>query len=184
MIHHNHILTKIPISEEFYAADVAAIAATTIARHGETEWRYATLASELHGHVGIYALMGVKMGLYARELMSAEAGSLRVVSYAASTPPVSCFNDGLQVATEATLGHGLIEVLHPFTPVAEAEFHTRSQRLRMRLKNDCNEIIHRTITSATKAHGKDKEYWDEIRQMTLRYWSEWSRKEIFDVICH
>lgn len=184
MIHHNHILKKLPITEEFYATDVTAIAATTIARHGEAEWRYATLTAELHGHVGIYALLGVKMGLYARELMGAEAGSLHVVTYAASTPPVSCFNDGLQVATEATLGHGLIEVLHPYTPTVEAEFHTHSQRLRMRLKNDYDKIIRHAIADSLLRNGQAKEYWSEMRQIALRYWLEWNRKEIFDITHH
>ena len=184
MIHHNHILDKIPYTAEFYAADVAAIAPAAIARHGELEWRYATLASEIHGHVGIYNLIGVKMGLHAREMLGAKAGEMHVVSYGASTPPVSCFNDGLQVSTEATIGHGLIEVLHPFTPYAEAEFSTRSQRLRLRLKENCADVIHRTIDEAIAKHGKEKEYWSKMRQMALRYWLEWDRDEIFDIVHH
>ena len=103
MLHHNHIIKHLPLNAEYYNDDIAPIAPIAIERRGEQEWRYAVLSLELHGHVGIYSLLGVKMGLYARELLGAEAGAMRVVSYAGSTPPISCFNDGLQVDMDQAL---------------------------------------------------------------------------------
>lgn len=181
-MHHHHILND-TLSAEPCKADIAAIASQTIARYGEKEWRYALLTSELHGHVGIYALLGVKMGLFARELLGAEAGSLRVVSYAGSVPPVSCLNDGLQVATEATLGHGLIEVVHPFSPHVEAEFSTRQSMVRLRLKSEPQAMIENRLESLTSLYGKSDEYWNSVRRFALEYWSEWNRKDIFE-LCH
>lgn len=179
-MHHHHILND-TLSAEPCNTDIAAIASQTIARYGEKEWRYALLTSELHGHIGIYALLGVKMGLFARELLGAEAGSLHVVSYAGSKPPVSCLNDGLQVATEATLGHGLIEVIHPFTPCAEAEFSTRQSTIRLRLKNEQKEMIEDKVQSLTALYGRSDGYWHNVRQFALECWSEWNRKDIFEL---
>lgn len=181
-MHHHHILTD-TISSEICNADISAIASQTIARYGEKEWRYVLLTSELHGHVGIYALLGVKMGLFARELLGTEAGSLRVVSYAGSTPPISCMNDGLQVSTEATIGHGLIEVLHPFSPHAEAEFSTRQSAIRLRLKGEQQAMIDSRIESLIALYGKSEGYWCGVRQFALECWTEWNRKDIFE-LCH
>jgi pyrimidine-specific ribonucleoside hydrolase len=182
MLHHNHIIKHLPLNAEYYNDDIAPIAPIAIERHGEQEWRYAVLSLELHGHVGIYSLLGVKMGLYARELLGAEAGSMHVVSYAGSTPPISCFNDGLQVATEATLGHGLIEVIHPFSPRIEAEFSTHNNTLRLRLKKEYIQLLLQNVAELKARYGLEKEYWDEVRQLALRYWVEWKRKDIFERI--
>lgn len=182
MLHHNHIIKHLPLSAEYYNDDIAPIAPIAIQQHGEQEWHYAVLSSELHGHVGIYSLLGVKMGLYARELMGVEAGAMHVVSYAGSTPPISCFNDGLQVATEATLGHGLIEVIHPFSPRVEAEFSTHSNSLRLRLKSEYMQLLQQNVAELKARYGLEKEYWDEVRQLALRYWVEWKRKDIFERI--
>ena len=182
MHHHNHIFDDSALLKACYKEDIAAITQSTIKRHGALEWRCALLASELHGHVGIYSLLGVKMGLHARELLNAEAGELYVVSYAGSTPPVSCFNDGLQVSTEATIGHGLIEVLHPFAPHAEAEFSTHSSHLRLRLKSERRAFIEQEIRSAIAHYGKEAAYWDYVRELAISCWAEWSRGEIFEVI--
>ena len=97
------------------AADPAieAMAERTIARWGKEEWRAVILTNEIHGHIGIYSTIGAKMGIYALELLSRlcnKAEELKVLSFAGSRPPVSCFNDGLQISTGATLGHGSIKI--------------------------------------------------------------------------
>ena len=97
------------------AADPAieAMAERTIARWGKEEWRAVILTNEIHGHIGIYSTIGAKMGIYALELLSRlcnKAEELKVLSFAGSRPPISCFNDGLQISTGATLGHGAIEI--------------------------------------------------------------------------
>ena len=97
------------------AADPAieAMAERTIARWGKEEWRAVILTNEIHGHIGIYSTIGAKMGIYALELLSRlcnKAEELKVLSFAGSRPPVSCFHDGLQISTGATLGHGSIKI--------------------------------------------------------------------------
>ena len=36
--------------------------------------------------------------------------NVKIISFAGNTPPISCMNDGLQVSTGATIGHGLITI--------------------------------------------------------------------------
>ena len=88
-------------------------------RFGAQEWRLVRLVHRVHGHIGIYTTIGVKMGLHARELLGAP---LSVLSFAGNVPPVSCMNDGLQIGAGATLGHGQITVSDDPDARAEAEF--------------------------------------------------------------
>ncbi len=104
------VFSGFPLHEENYTADVQEIMKEVIAKYGEEEWRLVVLTSELHGHLGVYAIIGAKMGLFARETLNAGHDELVIISHAGSKPPVSCMNDGLQVSTGATLGHGLISV--------------------------------------------------------------------------
>ena len=182
MMHQDHILKHLTIDPTLYVKDIAAIAIPAVHRHGSIEWLYATLTCQLHGHVGIYSLLGVKMGLYACEQMKARFSTLRIISYAGNTPPISCFNDGLQTSTGSTLGHGLIEVRNNTEPQAEAEFISLDDRLHLRLKNDYAEIIQSEVALAQARHGDEIEYWHQIRQLAIRYWLEWDRNSIFERI--
>ena len=182
MMHHNHIFASFPLDGSSYCSDVGEIAGEAIRRYGEQEWRCAVLACELHGHVGIYNLLGVKMGLFARQQLDAEPGQMRVVSRAGAVPPVSCFNDGLQVATSSTLGHGLIEVQHPVTPCVEAEFECGNRRIQVKLKEDYARLMASEVEQLKQKYGERKEYWDAIRGLAIDYWLGWSRDKIFEVV--
>ncbi len=84
---------------------------TLISIHGLEEWKAAILTNEMHRHLGAYSLVGVKMGILARELLKADLDELNVVAYTGSNPPESCLIDGLQIATGASLGRGTIQNL-------------------------------------------------------------------------
>lgn len=182
MMHQNHIFKHRPIDPTLYVADIAAIAIPAIHRHGEEEWHYVTLACQLHRHVGIYSILGAKMGLYAREQMQAPLSALRIVSHAGNTPPLSCFNDGLQAATGSTLGHGLIEVKDNASPEIEAEFLLSDERLRLRLRPRYADIIQNEVAILKARYAEESEYWHQIRQLAIKYWLEWSRNNIFERI--
>ena len=101
------VLKSFLFPTDFYADDVADMVGNCVQRHGEEEWRAVTLTNEIHGHLGIYSTLGAKMGLLARELFREEGvKEMSVLSFAGSVPPVSCLNDGLQVSTGASMGHG------------------------------------------------------------------------------
>ena len=182
------------------AADPAieAMAERTIARWGKEEWRAVILTNEIHGHIGIYSTIGAKMGIYALELLSRlcnKAEELKVLSFAGSCPPISCFNDGLQISTGATLGHGAIEIAkscaeskeHADARV-EAIFRFRAicgteakeMQLRVWLKEELRQQIAGDIANAVKQYGHTPDYWLQVRRLALDYWQQWNRAEIFE----
>jgi len=176
---HNSVFTSFDIPSDLYAPDVRAIKDATIGRFGAEEWRTVVLTNEIHGHLGIYSTLGAKMGCLAKELLGEDEP--QVVSYAGSVPPISCMNDGLQVSTGSSVGHGLISVAGEEEKRAEALFALGEKRIRLRLKPEYAERIRKDIQHGTELYGRTAPYWAYVRQLAIRYWSEWDRKEIFEI---
>lgn len=171
-----------PLNPACYAEDVRPILEQALALHGPSEWRAAVLTNELHGHLGIYATIGVKMGIRAREYFDIGVDDIEATTYAGHRPPVSCMNDGLQVGTGATVGHGLIRVAECDTPRPEAQFRFKNRTIRLRLKPEYAARIRRDVERGIRLHGADTEpYWQYIRALALRYWAEFDRHEIFEL---
>lgn len=162
-------------------ADVAAIGPSTIERFGTPEWEKAVLTNSVHGHLGIYSLIGVKMGLFAMDYFKADAHALRIRTFAGAVPPLSCLNDGLQISTGATLGRGLITVDTETRRLPQAEFTCGGKTILVRLKEEFAHKIEQDIQKARESFGDSPAYWEEIRRTALRYWSTWDRHEIFEI---
>ncbi len=171
-----------PLEESCYAADVVPVIGEAVARHGASEWRAGVLTNELHGHLGIYATVGVKMGIRAREWFAIGVDDLHVTSLAGSQPPVSCMNDGLQVAAGATVGHGLFTVEEVAAPRPEALFRFRGRTIRLTLKPEYARRIRDDVQRGIELYGGLTEaYWQYVRALALRYWVEFDRHEMFDL---
>ncbi len=175
-------LLGLPDTPAGYAEDVAPIVTTTRARYGESEWRAVVLTHELHGHLGLYSLLGAKMGIRALEEFGEEEHPLSIGSYAGQQPPISCLNDGLQVATGSTFGHGLIRLLETEVSRPEAEFRTEKRGIRIALCRERLEQLQCDIAEGILQHGeRTPAYWRYIRSLAIRYWQEWDRHTIFSV---
>ena len=171
-----------PVQSELYAADVVPIIDSAIARHGLSEWRAGVLTNELHGHLGIYATIGVKMGIRAREYFNIGVDDILVTTYAGHNPPISCMNDGLQVGTGASVGHGLITVAETGRPHPEACISFKDNTIRLALKPEYAERIRRDVKKGIELYGDLTEaYWLYVRELALRYWLDFDRHEIFDM---
>lgn len=154
-----------------------------IERFGLREWRAVVLTNEVHGHLGIYSTLGVKMGLRALEEFDALGctGHVSIVSHAGLVPPESCLNDGLQIGTGSTLGHGLISAPATATPSASADFTCGGRTMRISLREKFDLRIREDIQRATARFGRTEEYWQTVHDLALQYWAEWDRAEIFEV---
>ena len=171
-----------PTDAGCYAQDVEPIIGQAVALYGPSEWRACVLTNELHGHLGIYATVGVKMGIRAREYFNIGVDDIEVTTFAGQTPPVSCMNDGLQVGTGASVGHGLIRVAAVDAPRPEALFRFKGKTIRLRLKPEYAERIRRDVRRGIELHGDRTEaYWQYVRELALHYWLEFDRHEIFDL---
>jgi pyrimidine-specific ribonucleoside hydrolase len=119
----NHGDKSTPVDPMYYFDDVSGSVTEIIEKYGIDEWTSGVLSNELHRHLGIFTIIGVKMGIRAREYFATGVDEFTVRSFAGSTPPVSCFNDGLQVSTGATPGHGLLTVGKRSAGIALGRIH-------------------------------------------------------------
>ena len=175
-----HIFKDSALDQNLYKADIAAIAESAIQRHGEQEWRAVLLATEMHGHLGIYSILGAKMGVRACELLETNS-RINTLSYAGKLPPLSCLNDGLQAGCGSTLGRGLIEV-DSRHPRVEARFRHGHHSLRLRLLPQYQFLIKHDMERCTALYPRTTpKYWQQVRHLALGYWLDLSRLDIFEM---
>jgi pyrimidine-specific ribonucleoside hydrolase len=165
------VLARYPDDPALMRADIRPLAAQILERHGLEEWICVLLTHEIHRHLGTYSMLGAKMGLRARELLNASLGGLTVVSHAGLRPPLSCMNDGLQVATGASLGRGMISVA-PGEARPEAIFRAQDRALGLRLRDEATERVRIAFRGARESGGGDAQ--------ALRLWLELDRREVFE----
>ena len=188
------VFSRFPTDPSLFREDVVPIAGRIIEKHGLKEWKIAVLTNEFHDHLGIYSILGAKMGLRVREYFDAGLDELFIVSGAGSQPPLSCMNDGLQVATGATLGHGTIIVAGkkdmPETekafpgerPSPMARFYYKDRAIEVSVKKEVREKIRMDVVHGVEKYGTETpEYWEYIRVLALQYWLELNRNEIFEI---
>lgn len=179
------IFYHFPLDEGYYIRDIMPIIGRAVQRYGLSEFRAAVLTNELHGHLGIFATVGVKMGIRAREYFNIGVDDMEVVTYAGSQPPVSCLNDGLQVSTGGTLGHGLITVadLKKSDTRPEATFRFKGKQVTLRMKPEYERQVREDLRKGVEMYGADTEAnWQYVRQLAIQYWLDWDRHDIFDVL--
>ena len=177
----SNTFVKFPYSQEWYAEDIAFIMDEVIRRYGTDEWRACILTNEIHRHIGIFSIIGVKMGILALELLGTNRDNLNVISFTGSHPPFSCLNDGIQVSTGATTGHGTIKVISDAKPTIKAVFQIQNLEVIIKLKE---EYINKAESSISKGRAflpvSHDLYWNNVRRYGLEYWLEWDRHKIFD----
>jgi len=132
---HSVVFKAFPDEPGFFREDVSQHVKKIIEKYGLEEWKACLLTNELHRHLGIYSLIGAKMGIRAREILEAPFDTLKVVSLAGNSPPLSCMNDGLQVSTGASLGRGTIKISDG-SPQPAAIFIYKNQELTLRIKKE------------------------------------------------
>ena len=127
------------------------------------------------------AIVGVKMGIRAREYFKVGVDQMKVVSFAGSEPPLSCLNDGIQVSTGATIGHGLIEVQNE-NPLPMVTFSHMGKSITVKLKDDLAAKLKEELKDLVIVNGLDSDiYWELVRQRAILYWKNLDRKEIFEI---
>lgn len=173
------VLKEFPMTPSMFREDVKPYIEDIIKAYGEEEFKACLMTNELHRHLGGYSLVGSKMGIRARELLGAPFDALEVISFAGSSPPLSCINDGLQVSTGASLGRGTIQVKEDARPAAT--FIYRNTALTLTLKPDYKDLIETGIKEGLEKFGTlNAEYFSYIRELSIQYWIDFDRSELFD----
>ncbi|HJX70518.1 MAG TPA: nucleoside hydrolase [Bacteroidales bacterium] len=177
----NVVFNEFPADRKMFNYDIRQIMDSAIARYGSDEWKACVITDEFHGHLGVFSIVGAKMGIKAREILNAKPDELTVVSYAGTVPPYSCLNDGIQVSTGATLGQGTISLASDTLNRPEATFILRNKSVRIRLKEEYLNIINKDIQEGIVKFGlMDDGYWKLVRHSALKYWLDWDRNNIFE----
>lgn len=178
----NIVFNEFPKASEIFTTDFKPYSDAILKKYGEREFRAGVLANELHGHLGAYAIIGVKMGIKALDYFHCDIDELEVKSYTGNTPPLSCMNDGIQVSTGATLGHGLITVVYTESDHPMAEFYHENMGIKISLKKEIVEQIQDNFKTIITKNGLfTDEYWHQIRLLAIKYWFEFDRNKIFDL---
>jgi pyrimidine-specific ribonucleoside hydrolase len=176
------IFLGFPVNPSLYQEDVVRVMDKIISTHGLEEWRLGVLTNELHGHLGIYAIIGVKMGLRAREFFNIGIDDIKVISYAGRKTPLSCMNDGLQVSTGGTLGHGLIFLADDAKTMPMAVLSYKDRTVIIKLKDEYINIVRNDIKNCISEYGDlTEQYWSCVRRLALEYWLKWDRNIMFDL---
>ena len=179
-VERNQVIKQFPVDPGFYFDDINPSINEIILKYGMDEWTSGVLANELHRHLGTYAIIGVKMGIRAREYFNTGVDEFKAVSFAGSTPPLSCMNDGIQVSTGATPGHGLLTVRNDTVLRPAVDFTYLGRRIRISLKPEIAKKISSELKEINFIYGLDSDiYWELVRKNTIKYWREMDRHEIF-----
>ncbi len=182
-IHENNVaFYGFPAGREAFRYDVRPVVDSAIARYGNEEWKACVLTDEIHGHLGVFSIVGAKMGIKAREYFGVAPDQLSVISFAGTTPPYSCLNDGIQVSTGATLGQGTITIANDSITRPAAIFTYKGNSIKISLKDDYLKTVNDDISRGIVKFGlSDDGYWNYVRKTALRYWLEWDRNTIFNI---
>lgn len=176
----NQVIKALPADSSFYFADIQGDVENIIDKYGMDEWTSGVITNELHRHLGVFAIIGVKMGIRAREYFCTGVDEFRVTSFAGSVPPLSCMNDGVQVSTGATPGHGLLTISSDPTTIPVAEFTYLNRKIRITLKPEIAAKITSELKEINFVYGLDSDiYWELVRKNSIKYWRSLDRHEIF-----
>jgi pyrimidine-specific ribonucleoside hydrolase len=175
------VLKRFPVEPDFYCPQAAELLRKGILeKYGLEEWVATVIAHELHQHVGIYTVLGAKMGVRAREILNAPTRAVHVTVETGTEPPISCVIDGLQASLGSTLAQKLIEVPRVPTPRVAAVFRYEERAIRLSLRPEYRKMIQETIKSAIDNHGNlTPAYFHEIEDRCFDAWAEFDRREIF-----
>lgn len=176
------VIKSMPADTSFYMPDLQPFITEIRNRYGEDEWTSGVIGNELHRHLGVYAIIGVKMGIRAREYFCTGVDEMTVTTHAGSVPPLSCMNDGIQVSTGATPGHGLLTVSTEKPFFAAADFTHKGNTIRVSLKKELADKVSSELREINFIHGLDSDiYWELVRQNSIKYWLQFDRHEIFEI---
>ena len=176
------VFNEVPTSGYMLRSDLHEYLPAILDAHGYHEFKIVALASEIHSHLGLYAIMGAKMGLRIMEYLHVGLDEVSIISYAGSNPPVSCFNDGIQVGTGATIGYGKIDVKPTETPIPAVEVLYNNRKIHFSLKDEILTNIRKEIGNLVQKYGLENEmYWLELRKIAIKYWLEVCRFEAFEI---
>ncbi len=182
LVTNNRVFEAFPVDRTLYRKDYAKILTSTMEQYGPEEWKAICLTNEIHGHTGIYSIIGAKMGIRAMEYFHVGINNLKAVSFAGSRPPLSCLTDGVQISTGATPGQGLLTIAGEVADLPTVEFTFNGRTIQMVLNESIAIKMKEEIGYGVENFGLESDtYWLYIEKLAIKYWTGFSRHEIFSI---
>jgi len=133
----------------------------------EKSEEFLSRAVEFHGHLGPYLVLGLRAGLYANKVLGRDPMKTEAVIKTKTTPPESCFADGVQLSTGCTFGKGNISLTEG--KGLQVTFKKNNQKLTLKLKKEIIEEMN-SLPSQEKA-------WEDL----ARDFYQRKIREIFEI---
>lgn len=178
----NRAFLSFPVDTNLYIPTVSKNLPSVLQKYGIIEWKAVVMTNEVHGHTGVYSIVGAKMGIRALEYFNVGVNTLKATTFAGKMPPLSCFNDGIQTATGSTTGQGLLTVSDSIVSNPIAIFEFNGQKVKMQLKPEITDYIEKQVEFALKNWGLSSPlYWSYIEQIANDVWFNYNRYEMFNI---
>lgn len=178
----NRVFSAFPVDTALYLPGYAKILKETIEKFNLIEWKAICMTNEIHGHTGIYSIIGAKIGIRAMEYFNVGVNNLEVITFAGNKPPLSCFNDGVQISSGSTIGQGLITISDSISNIPSAIFEFNSQKVNISLKPEIAQQMRNEIKYGIENYGLlTDNYWLYIEELAIKYWAGFDRQEIFTI---
>ena len=176
------VFNEVPSEGYFIQKDVKEFCGTIIDNYGYVEYKLCALTSEIHSHLGIYSIIGAKMGLRIMEYLHCGLDEIKIESLAGTMPPLSCLNDGIQVGTGATIGYGAISVRKTEATYPQIIVNYNNRKINIKLKNNIYKEISEKIQEIVNIYGLNSDmYWVKLREQSILYWRDLDRYMIFEI---
>jgi formylmethanofuran dehydrogenase subunit E len=122
-------------------------------------------AAKLHGHLGPFLVIGVRMGNLTQETLDLDENEKKKLQATVYTPlftPFSCILDGVQTTTSCTIGNQRLKIRNSRKRLTGLfQTHGASKTLRISVKP---EVIKR-LTEKTSQHETNEQLAAEIASM-------------------
>jgi formylmethanofuran dehydrogenase subunit E len=129
-------------------------------------------ARQLHGHVGPYLVIGLKMGDSAKKALSisnTELTHLRAEVSVPLYPPFSCLLDGIQVSTTCTIGNQRLEFKN--SKIVQATF----------MVEETGKIVKITLTKKFRETMEEKKKEDKLTEAYAWELAEMPENQLFKI---
>jgi len=116
--------------------------------------RYAT---KLHGHLGPFLILGVKMGLIGMKKLEIEdyGKKLQIEAELPKRIPYTCTLDGIQATTQCTFGNQKLIFKESSSPTVSVKFFLKNKNNQV-VVSVKNEILRNLIDRLKEAKGDEK----------------------------
>ena len=122
-------------------------------------------AAKLHGHLGPFLVIGVRMGDLAKRYLEVDDKSSRRLEVSIKTPlstPFSCVIDGIQASTSCTVGNRKLKIENS---TKEITAHFKLQNSKETVRISVNPRIAETLISEMSKGAKAEQLAAKIARM-------------------